>query len=188
MATCRASTLVSPDRCFCFSAAKQATNHSMCQCAHTGLLLLQPGSVFSKNPWCVGMHARCIQWSTVHKNFQWPKTVFKSSGFRGNHYIMQNKNIASRIIKLSCLTSSLESSKSLIIQIKLFTCVCVCVCVCVFWTEKGSIRLVLNRKSGLWLPVSETKGTKTKETSNSIKKILLPFLAHSHAEVDCMVK
>ena len=61
-------------------------------------------------------------------------------------------------------------------------------CVCVFWTEKGSIRLVLNRKSGLWLPVSETKGTKTKETSNSIKKILLPFLAHSHAEVDCMVK
>ena len=180
MATCRASTLVSPDRCFCFSAAKQATNHSMCQCAHTGLLLLQPGSVFSKNPWCVGMHARCIQWSTVHKNFQWPKTVFKSSGFRGNHYIMQNKNIASRIIKLSCLTSSLESSKSLFIQIKLFTCVCVCVCVCFLdwerfntfsfkqekWVVTASVRdkrhknkrnIKFNQKDSLTIPCSQSR-------------------------------
>ena len=57
---------------------------------------------------------------------------------------------------------------------------------CVVWTKKGSVLLVLNKKSRLRLPVSKTKGTK--EPSNSIKKILLPFLAHSHTEVDCMVE
>ena len=69
----------------CSQASHKSFHVSVC---HTCLWVLQPGCVFSKNPWCVGMHAKHVQWSIVHKNFQWPKMVFKSSGFRGNCYIM----------------------------------------------------------------------------------------------------
>lgn len=91
--------------------------------------------------------------------------------------------MVSGIRKLSCLTSSSESSKSLC----LYKLSCSHFCVCCLDQERFS---TFSFKQEKWIETASVRDKRHKNKRN-IKfnqKDSLPFLAHSHTEFDCMVE